>query len=157
MLVAPSIGLALVGLHGVTLLAAATVAASIGFGGLYLKYSEVVLTWLEARTRLHDTLVELEARARSLETAIDRAESPGTWLEARTQLQARLEELEARARSLETAVDRSQYVDTWLVEARTQLQDRLQELEARTRALETAIDRSESHDARVHGRTDLLP
>jgi hypothetical protein len=75
LLVAPSIGLALVGLRGVTLLAAATVAAGIGFGVLYLKYSEVVLTWLQARTRLRDTLGELEARARSLETAIDRSDA----------------------------------------------------------------------------------
>jgi len=74
-LVAPSIGLALVGLRGVTLLAAATVAAGIGFGVLYLKYSEVDLTWFEARTRLQDTLAELEARARSLETAIDRSDA----------------------------------------------------------------------------------
>ncbi|HVG43860.1 MAG TPA: hypothetical protein VM890_03990 [Longimicrobium sp.] len=84
LLVAPSIGFALVGLRGVTLLAAATVAAGIGFGVLYLKYSEVVLTWLEARTRLQDRLGELEARAKSLETTIDRSESPDARVSGRT-------------------------------------------------------------------------
>jgi hypothetical protein len=75
LLVAPSIGLALVGLRGVTLLAASTVAAGIGFGVLYLKYSDVVLAWLEARTQLQNTLGELERRARFLETMIDRSDS----------------------------------------------------------------------------------
>jgi hypothetical protein len=75
LLVAPSLGLALVGLRGVTLLAAATVASGIGFGVLYLKYSEVVLTWLETRTRLQYTLRELERRARFLETAIEKSDA----------------------------------------------------------------------------------
>ncbi|HEV7588826.1 MAG TPA: hypothetical protein VGO40_11990 [Longimicrobium sp.] len=75
LLVAPSLGMALVGLRGVTLLAAATVASGIGFGVLYLKYSEVVLTWLETRTRLQYTLRELERRARFLETAIEDSDS----------------------------------------------------------------------------------
>ena len=73
LLVAPSLGLALVGLRGATLLAAATVASGIGFGVLYLKYSEVVLTWLETRTRLQYSLRELEQRARFLETAIEKS------------------------------------------------------------------------------------
>src|SRR5690349_15546302 len=77
LLVAPSLGLALVGFRGVTLLAAATVASGIGFGVLYLKYSEVVLTWLESRTRLQNSLGELELRARSLETMIEESDAAG--------------------------------------------------------------------------------
>jgi hypothetical protein len=78
LLVTPSLGLALVGLRGVTLLAAATVAAGVGFGVLYLKYSEVVLTWLEARTQVQNTLGDLERRARFLETMIERSDPAGS-------------------------------------------------------------------------------
>jgi hypothetical protein len=75
LLVTPSLGLALVGLRGVTLLAASTVAVGIGFGVMYLKYSDVVLAWLEARTQLQNTLGELDRRARFLETMLDRSKS----------------------------------------------------------------------------------
>jgi|GEM_PF-7066298 len=75
-LITPSLGLALVGLRGVTLLAAATVAAGVGFGILYLKYSEVFLQWLEGRIQVQATLTDLERRAKLLETAIGGFEKP---------------------------------------------------------------------------------
>jgi len=73
--VTPSVGFVLVGLRGVTLLAAATVATGVGFGILYPKYSEVYLNWLQGRIEVQAKLSDLERRAKLLGTAIDRAKS----------------------------------------------------------------------------------
>lgn len=75
LLVAPALGFVAVGFRGVTLLAAATVAAGVIFGGLYLKYSDIVLAWLENRIHLQNKLRDLELRANLLETQIRSAES----------------------------------------------------------------------------------
>ena len=68
LLVAPALGLAVIGLRGITLLAAATVGGGIAFGVAYLKYSEVFLRWLESRTQIRSALAELESRAGDLKT-----------------------------------------------------------------------------------------